>query len=88
LILLPRGAIGSATTFNLARTYIASLCTVVPLSMLRPLGLLYLVPLFALVFAVIAMVTRLVLPSDLRLAMEVVRSRVLTPRATKPAPEG
>jgi O-antigen/teichoic acid export membrane protein len=88
LILLPRGAIGSATTFNLARTYIASLCTVVPLSMLQPLGLLYLVPLFALVFAVIAMVTRLVLPSDLRLAMEVVRSRVLTPRATKPAPEG
>jgi O-antigen/teichoic acid export membrane protein len=88
LILLPSGAIGSTTTFNLARTYIASLCTVVPLSMLQPLGLLYLVPLFALLFAVTAMVTRLVLPSDLRLAMEVARSRVLPPQATKPAPEG
>jgi len=88
LSLLPRGAVGSNTTFNLIRACVASLCTVVPLSMLQPLGLLYLVPLFVLLFAVAAMVTRLVLPSDLRLAMEVSRSRVLAPQATKSAPNG
>ena len=88
LTLLPRGAVGSTTTLNVVRACIASLCTVVPLSMLQPLGLLYLTPLFALLFAVTAMVTRLVLPSDLRLAMEVVRSRVLAPQATKSAPDG
>jgi O-antigen/teichoic acid export membrane protein len=76
---LPRGAVGSTTTLNVVRAYIASLCTIVPLSMLQPLGLPYLIPLFALLFAIAAMVTRLVLPSDLRLAMEVARSRVLAP---------
>ncbi len=88
LALLPRGAVGSTTTLNLVRACIASLCTVVPLSMLQPLGLLYLTPLFALLFAVTAMVTRLVLPSDLRLAMEVVRSKLLAPQAMKSAPDG
>jgi hypothetical protein len=88
LALLPRGAVGSTTTLNLARAYIASLCTVVPLSMLQPLGLLYLTPLFALLFAVTAMITRLILPSDLRLAMEVARSRVLAPQATKSTSDG
>jgi O-antigen/teichoic acid export membrane protein len=88
LILLPRGAVGSITTLNAVRACIASLCTVIPLSLLQPLGLLYLTPLFALLFAVTAMITRLVLPSDLRLAMEVLRSRVLAPPATKSAPDG
>ncbi len=72
---------------NGVRACIASLCTVVPLSMLQPLGLWYLTPLFALLFAVTAMVTRLVLPSDLRLAMEVARSRVLGHPA-KSTPDG
>jgi O-antigen/teichoic acid export membrane protein len=88
LSVLPTGAVGSTTTLNLARACIASLCTVVPLSMLPPLGLLYLIPLFALLFAVSAMGTRLILPSDLRLAMEVVRSTVLAAQATKSAPDG
>jgi O-antigen/teichoic acid export membrane protein len=88
LTLLPRGAVGSSTMLNLVRVCIASLCTVVPLSMLQPLGLLYLTPLFALLFAVTAMVTRLILPSDLRLAMEVARSRVLAPQATKSTSDG
>jgi O-antigen/teichoic acid export membrane protein len=88
LTLLPRGAVGSTTALNGIRACITSLCTVVPLSMLQPLGLLYLTPLFVLLFAVTAMVTRLVLPSDLRLAMEVVRSRVPAPEATKSAPDG
>jgi len=88
LVLLPKGAVGSTTIFNMVRACIASLCTVVPISMLQPLGFLYLTPLFALVFAVMAMVTRHVLPSDLRLAMEVARSRVLASQATKSAPDG
>jgi O-antigen/teichoic acid export membrane protein len=88
LALLPRGAAGLTTTLNLARAYIASLCTVVPLSMLQPLGLFYLTLLYALWFAVMAMVTRLILPSDLRLVLEVARSRVFAPQATKSAPDG
>jgi O-antigen/teichoic acid export membrane protein len=87
LILLPKGAVGSATMLNLARACIASLCTVVPLSML-PHGLLYLTPPFILLFVIAAMVTRLVLPSDLRIAVEIARSRVLAFQALKSAPDG
>lgn len=87
LALLPKGAVGSAVTLNVVRAYVASLCTVVPLSMLQPLGLLYLAPLFALLFAVTAIVTRLVLPSDLRLALEMAR-RKLAPMAGPSAPGG
>lgn len=75
LVLLPKGAVGATTALNLIRACIASLCTVVPLSMLQPLGLLYLIPLFVLLFTVSAMVTRLVLPSDLLEAMAIVRGR-------------
>jgi O-antigen/teichoic acid export membrane protein len=88
LALLPRGAVGSTTTLNLARAYITSLCTVVPLSMLQPLGLFYLTLLYALWFAAIAMVTRLISPSDLRLVLQVARSKVFAPQATKSAPDG
>jgi O-antigen/teichoic acid export membrane protein len=88
LIFLPRGAVGSTIALGMARACIASVCTVVPLSMLQPLGLLYLVPLFVLFFAAAALVTRLVLPSDLRLAIEIVRSRGLAPQAMKSAQDG
>jgi len=88
LTLLPKGAVGLTTKLNLVRAYIVSLCTVVPLSMLQPIGILYLAPLFVLLFALTAMVTRLVLPNDLRLAMEVVRGRVLAPRGAKSASDG
>ncbi len=87
LALLPRGAVGSTVTLNMVRACVVASCTVVPLSMLQPLGLLYLTPLFALLFAVMAVVTRLVLPSDLRLAMEMVRSK-LAPMARRSAPDG
>jgi hypothetical protein len=87
LILLPRGAVGSTTAFNLVRACIVALCTAVPLSMLQPLALWYLAPLFLLLFAVAVMVTRLVLPSDLRLTIELVRSKVFIPEATKSAPD-
>jgi O-antigen/teichoic acid export membrane protein len=87
LTLLPRGAVGSSTALNVVRACIASLCTVVPLSMLQSLGLLYLTPLFVLLFTVAAMATRLILPGDLLLAMDVVRSRVFAFQATKSAPD-
>lgn len=87
-LLLPKGAIGPTVMFNVIRACIASFCTVVPLSMLQPLGLLYLIPLFALAFVMTAMVTRLVLISDLRLAMEVARTKVLSPLARRSAPDG
>jgi len=86
IALLPKGAVGLATTINFVRAYIASLCTVVPLSMLQPIGLVYLAPLFVLVFALTAMVTRLVTSSDLRLAMELVRGRVIAPQEAKSGP--
>jgi hypothetical protein len=87
-ILLPTGAVGSTTMLNLGRACIASFCTIVPLSMLQPLGLLYLIPLFALLFTTMAVVTRLILPSDLQLVMEMVRARVFGPEATKSTPDG
>jgi O-antigen/teichoic acid export membrane protein len=88
MALLPKGAVGLTTKINFVRANVASLCTVVPLSMLQPIGLFYLAPLFVLVFALTAMVTRLVVPSDLRLAMELVRGRVSAPQEVKSAPDG
>ena len=87
LALLPKGAVGSAVTLNVVRACVASLCTVVPLSMLQPLGLLYLAPLYVLLFAVTALVTRLVVPNDLRLFLEMARSK-LAPMAGPSAPGG
>jgi hypothetical protein len=55
---------------------------------LQPLGLLYLALLFVPLFGLTAMATRLILPSDLRVAMEFARSRVLALRAAKSAPDG
>lgn len=86
MALLPKGAVGRATKINFVRAYAASLCTVVPLSMLQPIGLFYLVPLFFLVFALTAMVTRLIVPNDIQLAMELVRGKVLAQEA-KSAPD-
>jgi O-antigen/teichoic acid export membrane protein len=85
--LLPRGAVGSAVSLNAFRAYVASLCTVVPLSVLQPLGLWSLIPLFGSLFVVSALITRLVSPQDLRLAMEAVRSKMLGSLARRPAPE-
>lgn len=83
--LLPKGAVGSAVWLNMVRACVASLCTVVPLAALEPLGLSYLIPLFALLFVVSALSTRLVSPKDLRLAIEAVRSKVLAPLARRSA---
>jgi O-antigen/teichoic acid export membrane protein len=83
--LLPKGAVGSAVWLNMVRACVASLCTVVPLATLEPLGLSYLIPLFAVLFVVSALSTRLVSPKDLRLAIEAVRSKVLAPLARRSA---
>jgi hypothetical protein len=87
-VLIPRGAVGSTTMLNAIRAYIVALCTALPLAMLQPLSLWYLTPLFIVLFAVVAMVARLILPNDLRLAIEVARSRMFMPEATKSAPNG
>lgn len=88
LKILPKGAVGSTTTINLLRAYAAAFCTAAPLSMLQPLGLLYLVPLYILLFAAAAMATRLVLPSDLRLVVETIRNKMQVASTTKPGLEG
>lgn len=88
LALLPKGAVGPSTTGNLFKACVASVCIVGPLSMLRPLGLLYCIPIFLASFAFIAMVFRLILPSDLRLALGLVRGRTAAHDATKSASDG
>jgi O-antigen/teichoic acid export membrane protein len=85
LILLPRGAVGPNLALDLARACIVAVCTVVPLSMMQPIGLLYRVPLFVVLIAVAALITRLISQSDLRLAMEVLRSKGLAVPAMKSA---
>jgi hypothetical protein len=45
--------------------------------------LLYLTPLFTLLFPMAALVTRLVLPSDLWLVMEMARARMFALEATR-----
>jgi O-antigen/teichoic acid export membrane protein len=85
LMVLPKGAVGSTLALSLMRACIASVCTIVPLSLLPPLGLLYLVPLFTLVLAAATIATRLILPSDLQLAIEIARSRWLSLRASRSA---
>lgn len=76
LYILPRGAVGPNTLLNLLRACATALLTAAPLWMLQPLGLLYLLPLYALLFAAAAMATRLVLPSDLRRIIDIMRSRL------------
>jgi O-antigen/teichoic acid export membrane protein len=85
LIFLPRGAVGPALGLDLARAYIVSICTVVPLSMMQPAGLLYRIPLFVVLISAAALITRLISQSDLQLAMEVLRGRGLALQAVKPA---
>jgi O-antigen/teichoic acid export membrane protein len=83
MILLPSGSVSTVTISNLIRAYVASLFAVVPLSILQPLGLLYLVPLYLIAIAITAIATRLLLPSDLRLLASLVRSRIISAQATK-----
>lgn len=85
LALLPKGAVGSSVSFNMARSCITALCTVLPLSMLQPLSLVYLIPLFGLSFAAMALITRLVLPSDLRVALDFARNKLSASQARRSA---
>jgi O-antigen/teichoic acid export membrane protein len=85
LALLPKGAVGSSVSINMARCCITALGTVVPISMFQPLGLLYLIPLFAVSFTVMALITRLVSPSDLRMAVVFARNKLGASRAKRSA---
>lgn len=87
-VLLPRGAVGPAVSLNFVRACVTALATVAPLAMLQPLGLVYLLPLFAMLFAAMAMVTRLVLLSDISLVIEVLHKKVLAPAARRSASDG
>lgn len=81
LALLPKGAVGSSVSFDMVRCCITAVCTVVSLSLLPPLGLLYLIPLFGFSFAIMALITRLVRPSDVRFALEFARNKLSRSRA-------
>ena len=76
LILLPKGSVGKTTLLNLARACIVSICTIVPISLLQPLQLWYLVPLAIVLFALSSLATRLIAPADLLLALDIARNGV------------
>lgn len=80
MLLLPRGSVSSATILNLIRACITAICAALPLSLLQPLELWYQVPLFTILLGAAALVTQLVLPSDLRLAMNFARERIVASR--------
>jgi hypothetical protein len=78
LAVLPREVVGYAVVLNFVRAYVAAIGVVVIVSLLEPLTLWYLAPAFILTFAVVATATRLVLLSDLRVAMDIARSKVFS----------
>lgn len=80
LALLPRGAVSAATIVSLVRACVTAFCAALPLSVLQPLALWYLVPLYVLLFGLAAFATRLTLPSDLRLAIDFARTRIMAAR--------
>lgn len=75
LAVLPREVDRYPLVLNLVQAYAAATCVVVVVSLLQPLTLWYLVPVFILTFAIVAVATRLVLLSDLRVAIDVARSK-------------
>src|SRR5262249_27063852 len=77
ITMLPPGALGRATLLNFVRACVVSICTCLSLLAVEPLGLWLLAPLFVLVFAVVAMATALILPSDLQVALSFVRNGML-----------
>lgn len=83
LFLLPKGAVGKTTILNLARAYFVSVCTVLPFWFLGPLKIWYLAPLFMLIFAVVALATRLIGQADLVLALDMVRNGLSAFRGAK-----
>jgi O-antigen/teichoic acid export membrane protein len=80
MVLLPKGSVSSATILNLMRACITAVFTALPFSVWQPLDLWFQVPLFAILLATAALVTQLVSWSDLRLAIDFARSRIVAIR--------
>jgi O-antigen/teichoic acid export membrane protein len=78
LAVLPRGVIGYAVILNFVRAYVAAIGVVVIVAFLEPLTLWYTATIFILTFAIVATATRLVLLSDLRVAVNIARSKIFS----------
>jgi O-antigen/teichoic acid export membrane protein len=73
IALLPKGAVGKATFLNIVRACITSICTIASLSAVQPLEVWFVGPLFLLAFTVLALATKLILPSDFLVALNYAR---------------
>jgi O-antigen/teichoic acid export membrane protein len=71
--LLPKGAVGKATLLNIVRACTTSICTIASLFVVQFLELWLAGPLFVLAFATVALATKLILPSDLLVALKFAR---------------
>ena len=71
--LLPKGAVGKTTLLIVARACITSICTVALLSSVQSLDLWVVAPLFVLAFAVVALATKLIVPSDFLVVLNYAR---------------
>ncbi|MFM9845645.1 MAG: oligosaccharide flippase family protein [Hyphomicrobiaceae bacterium] len=80
LVILPRGSVSLATILNLMRACATGIGAVLPLSILEPLDLWYEVPLFVIGFGAAALATQLVSRGDLRLVVNLARSRIASIR--------
>lgn len=76
LILLPKGAFGLTAMSHVLRCCIAAAATVLFISIFEPLPLFLLVPLYIVTILAAVWVTRLLLPSDVRLFVGMVRNRI------------
>lgn len=74
--LLPRGAVSKTLLLRFFRACVASIVTVLPLLAVSHLWIMFRLPLFFLTFAGVALVTKLVLPMDLKMALGYVRDGV------------
>lgn len=83
LVWLPGGSVGKETLVNSMRSYITAICTVLPFTLLEPLSLWSLAPLFIMVFSIVALVVRLILPSDVRVAINLARGIIFTDPSTR-----
>ena len=71
--LLPKGAVGKTTLLNIVRAFITSVCTIASLSVVQSLEVWIVGPLFILAFTVVALATKLILPTDFLVALNYAR---------------
>jgi O-antigen/teichoic acid export membrane protein len=73
MALLPKGTIGKATLLNIVRAGITSICTIASLFAVQSLEVWFVGPLFIVAFTVVALATKLILPSDFMVALNYAR---------------